>query len=368
MRSTKIIACIFSTDDGYGQGVAHGVARYTREHPEYRGVVTAPTSPIPDNCIGALARVYTHEDIEQCKKRGVTTIVVSTTHLPSPFSAVQIDDAQIGRMAADYYLNKGFRRFIGMSWAWTDRNEHRTKTFGEHVMAAGAESYSWMIADENELHRKLAELSKPVALFCWNDKLARWVLECVKSQGLDVPGDVAVLGVDNDLIQCGLAPVDISSIEIDPQAVGYRACELLVSSYKTPHAEPVRLYIPPKGPVERVSTNTIAYTDAAISKAFLFINRNIARVVTVPEVAAAAGLARRTLERRMREQTGRSIREEIVRARLMYARDLLVRTREPIATVAEMSGFNEYRYFLRAFRTAYGSSPRAFRKENNTLA
>lgn len=46
-------------------------------------------------------------------------------------------------------------------------------------------------------------------------------------QNINVPGDVAVLGVDNDEILCNMSDPPLSSIVLDVENGGYQAAKLL---------------------------------------------------------------------------------------------------------------------------------------------
>ena len=65
----------------------------------------------------------------------------------------------------------------------------------------------------------------------------------------------------------------------------------------SPSAPRKPILIPPKGVVTRLSTNILAMPDLAIARAVRFIWDHYQEPIGVPEVAAAAGLNRRKLER-----------------------------------------------------------------------
>ena len=81
---------------------------------------------------------------------------------------------------------------------------------------------------ERELLVKwLRSLPTPVGLFACNDDRGRQVLEACRVAELNVPGDVAVVGVDNDEVFCDLADPPLSSVALNAETAGYRAAELL---------------------------------------------------------------------------------------------------------------------------------------------
>lgn len=92
-----------------------------------------------------------------------------------------------------------------------------------------------------------------------------------------------------------------------------------------------------------------------------YITLNLARDIGRDEIAAAAGLQPATVSRRIRSQSGMTLREYLNAARLSYARCLLAETELTIEEIARQSGYRYASYFIRAYRKAFGSSPGAER-------
>ncbi|HEY0620127.1 MAG TPA: AraC family transcriptional regulator [Kribbella sp.] len=93
---------------------------------------------------------------------------------------------------------------------------------------------------------------------------------------------------------------------------------------------------------------------------------NLARHVTVREVAAAVHLSERHAERLFRQGTGASMMSTLRRLRLELAAQLLL---DPAATVTEVAracGYSDVRPFSTAFRRHHGKPPTAFRRTGGT--
>src|SRR5699024_6082617 len=94
------------------------------------------------------------------------------------------------------------------------------------VTTSGAES--WLNADKaSKLRRWLKQLPKPVAVFCSDDMAAIQTIAACKDAGLNVPDDVAVLGVDNDEVLCQMVSPQVSSMSLPQEEIGYNAAALL---------------------------------------------------------------------------------------------------------------------------------------------
>jgi AraC family transcriptional activator of tynA and feaB len=82
--------------------------------------------------------------------------------------------------------------------------------------------------------------------------------------------------------------------------------------------------------------------------------------ITVAEVAAAHNISTRTAQRAF-ASSGDTVSAIVRRHRLTRARDDLVATSLPIATLASRWGYFDTSHFGREFRNAYGCSPRDYR-------
>jgi LacI family transcriptional regulator len=69
---------------------------------------------------------------------------------------------------------------------------------------------------------------RPTAVFCANDLLAIGFLQQMSQHGVDVPGDMAIVGYD-DIEFAAAAAVPLSSVRQPRYELGRRACELLVA-------------------------------------------------------------------------------------------------------------------------------------------
>ena len=69
----------------------------------------------------------------------------------------------------------------------------------------------------------LQSLKLPVGIMACDDPRAHHFLEACRRLGLQVPEDVAILGVDNDELMCELCQPPLSSIETGIREVGYEA-------------------------------------------------------------------------------------------------------------------------------------------------
>jgi len=70
-------------------------------------------------------------------------------------------------------------------------------------------------------------LPKPIAVMAGNDDRSQDILAACKIADVNVPSEVAILGVDNDELICGLSYPQLSSIALSTQRAGYEAAQVL---------------------------------------------------------------------------------------------------------------------------------------------
>ena len=86
--------------------------------------------------------------------------------------------------------------------------------------------------------KELLSKKKPIdAVFCANDTLAIGVIEELKRQNQDVPGDIAVIGFD-DIYAARFHSPPLSSVHVPKMDLGKEAFKLLLESINNPEQRP----------------------------------------------------------------------------------------------------------------------------------
>ena len=286
------------------------------------------------------------------------------------------DSYAIGKMAAEYYLGRGYKSFAyvgepyGKYWS-AERRRGFEETLAKAGFASAAhdrfterEKRSWP-AERRKLVCFLEGLPKPTAVFAPMDGRARLVLEACLTAGIKVPEEIAVLGVDNDTLLCESTVPTLSSIHTGGFRRGRIAAEMLDDLMHGREPRERCVSLPPKTVVTRGSTGYDAMKDPVIAKAISFI-RNRARSggVGVEDIVRAAGCSRRYLERHFRERLGRSVRDELVRERIENVKALLQDSDLTIGEITEATGFARDSHLAFLFRKVTGKTMLQWRREN----
>ncbi len=102
-------------------------------------------------------------------------------------------------------------------------------------------------------------------------------------------------------------------------------------------------------------------TSSILTQVNLFVHRST-ESFSIKEIAQALGISQSHLRARFRASCGVSIGHHLRRLRLERANGLLRLTPNRVSEIAEQCGFNSIYSFSRAFRTAFGQSPVAYRQ------
>lgn len=92
-----------------------------------------------------------------------------------------------------------------------------------------------------------------------------------------------------------------------------------------------------------------------------WIGRNLAADLSLPALAAAAGMSERSLSRHYREATGLTPARGVERLRLEAARRALSETRMPVKRIAQECGFGSEETMRRSFLRHVAATPQEYR-------
>ena len=80
---------------------------------------------------------------------------------------------------------------------------------------------------DRQVHDWLLAIKKPAAILASNDYPARRLADMCSQLKLRVPEDVALLGIDNDELECLLASPPLSSVVNPAEKIGFEAAHIL---------------------------------------------------------------------------------------------------------------------------------------------
>jgi LacI family transcriptional regulator len=187
------------------------------------------------------------------------------------------------------------------------------------------------------------------------------VARYASASGVRIPEDLALIGVDNDTIDCELADPPLSSVAVPWRTVGERAASLVARALSGDGAAE-RVVIAPADVIPRRSTDVAATDDPLVVRSMAFIVEHASRRLTLRTIARAMACSRQLLEQRFRAAIGRTIMQEVRRARTDAARRLLSTTNLSLPVIAAQCGFTSAALLSVTFRAETGMPPGAYRR------
>lgn len=380
MESTRRIALLLDRSLNFVRHVLRGIRAYganrplwiVRDGPPRLDVISRVEEWRPHGIIAGLVMPRVAHRLMRLQKPLIdTAFALSNFKVPT----VDVDHAAVGRMAAEYFLDRRFVHFGFFGSESVRYAQIEEQAFRERLAEAGytvSSCYSeflpeakasvlWKKSNQKKV-KWLRRLPKPVAIFTNEDTPARYLADLCRQLGLEIPDDVALLGVGNDELECRLTMPLLSSIAVPSQHIGYEAATLLDRLMAGQPAPDEPILLPPLRVITRHSTDIMALEDEVVQAALQYIRRHASEPIRVAEVADAVTVGRRDLERRFRRLLDRSVLEEIHRVRIGQAAVLLADTHLPISTVARRVGFTSSRQLDGLFARHKGMTPTAFRR------
>lgn len=274
------------------------------------------------------------------------------------------DDERIGALAADYFLDLG--RFASFGFV-PDTEQRgwsrlRERGFRNRLRKRGVDANTYS-PERGKLPDWLSELPRPAAVLASHDFRAKDVLDVCRQEGLAVPGDISVLGIDNDEIICENTRPPLSSVRIDHEQFGYLAASELdrAMARRRRPAETRKMLVPALGIVERGSTDFTSPVTVLVNRMAAFIQSHAADPIRVDDVVSHVGVSRSLADLRFRQSTGLSIHEAIEKKRLELVCQRLRNTDLTIDRISRLSGFANPQRLKYVFKARYGTTMSEFR-------
>jgi len=379
MSTIPKVLLLIDTRRSPGRGILRGIAKYSSTHGPW---AFNRESAWRDKSLHKWKKLNADADgiiIEDSSKTpeflemDIPVIIVSGYHERTPgHNYVISDSAGVGKLAAEHLINCKLRYFAFCGYDNFPWSRERCDSFSKTIRQAGLKTLIYKQPKsrnrkiwENELPLVidwLKSLPIPVGIMACNDDRAQEILEACKIAGLNVPDQIAVIGVDNDQLVCELTTPSLSSVCIQFENAGFQAAQLLEKMMAGEKISDQKLFCRATHVIERQSTNIMLIDDKDVVKAMRFIQENPKKLIQVDDVAKAASLSRRTLERRFKKAIGRSVSHEIRHVRAEQIARMLEETNLSVMQIAIELGYPDGKHLARVFCKEKGISPSDYRK------
>lgn len=390
MKTPPRIALLIESSRTYGRGILRGIARYahvngpwsifSQERELHSGIPVWLKTWKGD---GIIARIENPRMAQELLGLKIPVVDVLGNGKYESIPGFDTQAEAVATMAADFFIKAGFQEIAFCGYRgipFSDRREDALVAYlsklGRRLLVCSPKLSQYQpkhiqateqsgVGMEKMIANWLRKQRRPLALFACNDVRAQQVLNACRDQGIKVPEEVAVMGVDNDDVLCNLSEPSLTSMQPDTELLGYEAAALLDGMIKGRPGEPGIRQIPPLGIVERSSTDVIPVEDPIIVMALRFIRVQLHKGIGVKDVLDEVGRSRTDLENRFHRYLKISIRGEILRQRMDRACSLLRQTDLRIENVAARSGFSSSAHLCRLFQCQFKTTPTNYRRANS---
>ena len=374
------VALLAETSREYGREFLNGLAQFAQEQGGWLLRLFSPDDLKGRHPFagfdGIITRAFNDKAIRKLKASGLPVVDASHQTPTSEFIGVGSDDVAIASMAAAFFLERGFRNFAYCGYAGTGFSDTRAAAFRAAVAKHGFKVLKYtkhepmdddIIFDERmgqdapdkSLRQWIKTLPSGTAVFCANDMRANQICKIAGEDGVRVPQDLSLLGVDNDSFLCLFSSTPLSSIDPNAHGVGYSAARLLLAAIQNPppHKKRPIFRVRPGKLVERTSTAFRPISPEWLSDALVFIDRNRFQPLSAAEVVARCNRSAHTVAKAFLKNFGLTPGRYITRMKMEEARRLVRLRTHSSKEIASLVGYTSPQYFCNAYRAYYGHSP-----------
>jgi LacI family transcriptional regulator len=330
------------------------------------------------DCDGAIVRILSPAMKREAMKVRIPLINVSSWLDQPGVPTVRHDYSSCGRLAAEFLLGKGFRRF-GCVIVPGGCIPKRSKMFLNTIQARGLNASLFHLHNPRPFLRQpisteerkrfvdwVRLLRPPAALVLMDDWDAPALMRACRDAGLEIPRDLVVIsiGIHNETL--AQSPVPLTAVQEDHET----QMKLVVANLEQMMAggRPAErlIEVPPLGVFERASTATLAITDRSVARALEFIRAHRGEPINVATVVEKVGISRATLDRRFRDELGQTPHEYLIQQRIRLAQDLLLAKPAPaLSKISIACGFTNRRRLNMVFKQVTGLLPAQWRNAQN---
>jgi LacI family transcriptional regulator len=377
MAATPRIALLVETSNTYARGLLQGIISYIHEHQQWSiSLAEHSRGQRPPSWLtrwkgnGVIARIENASIATTVRKLKAPMVDMSAARLIPSLPWVETDDVAIARMAAQHLLERGFRHFAFAGDNNFNWSRSREMAFVQLVQEAGYDCsvrhFSTVPSQQHQASVErigawIARLPRPVGIMAAYDPCGKHVLDACRHRAIQVPDEVAVIGVDNDEVFCALAEPSMSSIILDAHRTGYAAAALLDRMMAGERTHGEGHLFPPLGVAARRSTDVLAIEDGTLAQAVRYIREHACEGISVKDLLKAVPLSRRALESRFAKAVGQTPHAEILRVQLNQVKTLLRESGLTLEEISERTGFAHVEYLSTVFRKKESMPPSRYR-------
>jgi LacI family transcriptional regulator len=179
-------------------------------------------------------------EFEILQRQGLPFVLIDRSFPELSANYVGTDDVAVGLLATEHLIEVGCRRIAHLRGPDNSPGAGRLKGYQNALAKHRMKSLPGYVSQPRQvdvqsresgadLMRQLLALNpRPDGVFCYNDPMAIGAIHVILDAGLEVPGDIAVIGSGNLHYDTELR-VPLSSVDQQTDLIGERAARLTLS-------------------------------------------------------------------------------------------------------------------------------------------
>lgn len=372
-RGMMIIDLCNDTNSLYRRQVAAGVQAYALGTEDvqirYRlSKIIRQTAPVDID--GAIS--IDPQALLDFKKQGVPCINASSIVVRG-IPQVCIDNTAVCQLIFDHFHARNFQTLAILVDDEFEALKGRVRAFKRICEAHGHTLYpieyhgaQELSLDNRALVKKLRTLPRPTGMMLIQDFQAPPLFRICRELDIRVPQDLAVVGVNNASFPASSETPILSSVDINPERIGYLAADLLVRMIKGEKI-PRITRVPPRELILRKSSDITIQLNPNLTRALAFMRSNLdEKDLEFGDIICSQELGRRALEKQFLSQFNEPPMKHLRSLRLEKARLLLESTDLKVTEIGRQCGFKDTNYLCRLFRNLHHATPLEFRRQKRS--
>ena len=378
MLKTKHILLLL---EWYDYRIHKGVAQMARKYgwhldcPKNQSSISLKSGILKDwDGDGCIAMIESNETFEYLSNKNLPIVDLGLRTHKLPVYRMATDNEKIGLLAAEHFRDFGHKEIFvldhGKNPMFVERLQSLKKYSKKNdcrvtILKSVSEIQYEIIKELEETFAERGEKlrEKSIGFFAYNDSVAADLISLCLRNGINVPENIAILGVDNDDLIISSLSLGLSSVDSDQEGLGISSAKLMHSilEYENNINTTKTFRHRPKGVVARRSTDCYAVRNPLVSNALHWIQNNFYNGIQATDVAEAMGVSQQGLQKAFAKNYVRSPGNEIREQRLKAVVLLLKTTNANLNTIAKNCGFYSVNSLINSFRKKFQTTPGKFR-------
>ena len=325
---------------------------------------------------GCIAMIECDETFNYLSDKNIPLVDLGLRNHQIPIPRMITDNEKIGELAAEHLREFGHKEIFVLDPGDNDMFKERLKYLQKFtskeggtvtVLKSATEMQSEVIDELKNIASKRGHKLEALSLgfFAYNDSIASELISLCLKNGLRIPENIAILGVDNDdLINSSLV-LGLSSVDSDQEGLGRASAKLMHDLLNPKNKIPKRKIFrhSPKSVIARRSTDCYAVRNPLVSKALHWIQNNFYKGIQATDVAEAMGVTQQGLQKAFALNYIRSPGNEIRHQRIQAVAFLLSTSNANLESIAKNCGYYSVNSLINSFKQQYKITPGKYRMQ-----